>query len=404
MTSLRLMTQRVGITALAISVLLGASGCGLLMDLAGMADGGGGGRVSRTLPATINTDTLLTAGNYVVEQNVTVTGAVLNIDAGVTITFKAGTGLTVLSDGYLVARGTASQPITLTGQAAVPGYWNGLHFSASDASSNSLEYVTIEYAGGYDFFGWESARACLVLSGSGGAPAQISVTNCTLRHSAGVGFFTDENVVINDFSNNTFTQNATGAGHTNAAVASFLDKSSTYAGNTVDRVRVAGDTVDTTQTWAAIDVPYVLLGTVTVQGFLTIEPGATLQFSSGTGMTVLSAGSLSALGSAASPITFTGEVAVPGHWNGLYFSVSDSPANQLDYVTIEYAGGYKFFGWDTARTNLVLSESQAAITNSTFRHSDGWGVWVSNDSTVNGDLATANTYSNNILGDVYLEP
>jgi len=355
------------------------------------------------LPAVIDNDLVLLPGCYRTEQSVTVSdGALLTIMPGVTIYFAADTGLTVLSDGRLVAEGTAAAPIKLTGNLAVRGYWRGLHFSSSGSADNRLDYVTIEYGGGYDFFGWETARANLVLSGTVSSPTRISVTNCTLRESAGAGFFTDESVEVDEFGGNTITANATAAGVTSAAVLDFLDDTSTYQGNVLDVIYVSGDDIDSARTWPALDAAYVFTTGTTVHAALTIAPGATLKFQEGVGFTVLTDGSLTAVGTAEQPILFTGEAEVPGHWNGLYFSSSNSYSNRLEHVTVEYGGGYEFFGWDTARTNLVLNGSVLEVNNCTFQHSAGWGIWVSSDSTLAGDLETSSFFEN-VAGEVFWE-
>jgi uncharacterized repeat protein (TIGR01451 family) len=102
----------------------------------------------------ISTPTTWTLANspYIVNGTVTIQqGAILTIEAGVTISFTAGTGLEIgntTSSGRLVADGTLSQPITFTAQTASPvrGFWDGIEFSANSLR-NTLRYCVIEYAG-----------------------------------------------------------------------------------------------------------------------------------------------------------------------------------------------------------------------------------------------------------------
>ncbi len=359
----------------------------------------------QTLPQTIDSDMVLRAGCYVAEKNVVITGgATLTIEPGVTIRFKKDSGMTVLRHGRLSAVGTAGSPIVFTGEQATSGFWNGLHFSDTNSSANKLEYVTIQYAGAYPFFGWEFARANLVLSGVGNSPTKISVKNCTLRDSAGFGFFINPNVDLTSFAGNTVTANTTGAGYTYASVLGSLDNTSSYNGNAIDIVRASGNSVETDQIWPAINADYEFVTSTTVHAVLTIEPGARLVFGQEVGFTVLRGGVLSAIGTGAKPIVFTGKLTVPGYWNGLYFSSSESPLNRLENVTLEYGGGYEFFGWDTARTNLVVKNSQLQVTSCKIQQSAGWGAWVGNDAAVNVDLETANTYAGNLAGNVYRQP
>ncbi len=166
-----------------------------------------------SLSGTIDTDTTLPAGCYLVESSVSVTGgAMLTIEQGVIIKFQQDAGMTVRSDGRLSAVGTAEQPIIFTGEEAVRGYWDGLDFSFSNSFENRLDHVTIEYGGGYRFFGWESARTNLMLNGSSSAPVRVEVTNCTLRESAGWGIWIDDDATVNaDIETaNTFAGNTGG--------------------------------------------------------------------------------------------------------------------------------------------------------------------------------------------------
>ncbi|HET9327817.1 MAG TPA: hypothetical protein VFQ05_13710, partial [Candidatus Eisenbacteria bacterium] len=87
--------------------------------------------------------------------------------------------------------------------------------------------------------------------------------------------------------------------------------------------------------------PYTVTCPVTVYNGaqLTIEPGVTLEFEAGAGLTVghpngSSTGSLMAVGTAESPIVFTSTSGVPGGWNGIIFWGS-SLASQMSYCVIE---------------------------------------------------------------------
>ncbi|MGB2987369.1 MAG: hypothetical protein WBE26_16000, partial [Phycisphaerae bacterium] len=132
---------------------------------------------------------------------------------------------------------------------------------------------------------------------------------------------------------------------------------------------------------------------------LTIAPGARLVFEAGRDMTVDSDGQLSAVGTKDQPIVFTGEEQTPGYWGGLRFYHSNSPDNRLDYVTIEYGGGYH-------DANLFLdgtlsSPVQLAVTNSLFQESETWGIYLDSDTNVNADIETANEFFNNASGAVH---
>ena len=77
-------------------------------------------------------------------------GAVLTVDAGVTIAFGNYDGLTV--NGTLVTLGTAAGPVVFTAAGrAQAGAWGGIAFNSSSAGS-SLTGAVVQYGG------WKSGR------------------------------------------------------------------------------------------------------------------------------------------------------------------------------------------------------------------------------------------------------
>jgi len=320
--------------------------------------------------------------------------AALTLDPAVSIEFASGTQMNIDTDGSLIAIGTVDDPILLTGVEQVRGYWGGLRFNQTNAPDNQLDYVTIEYGGGY----WE---ANLHITGSASYACQVAVTNCTLQESDAYGLYCNEYATITAFSGNTLTANTSGAAQLDADCAGYLDDTSTYVGNDSDVVEIWGSWVNSAATWPAIDASYFCDGSITVDAALTIAPGATILFDAGANMSVDSSGSLTAVGTAALPIMFSGGQEVAGYWGGLRINQSNSPSNQLDYVTIEYGGGY----WE-ANLYIVGSSSypaQATVTNCHISDSGEWGIIVDTAyATVNADIDTANTFANNASGDVSL--
>ena len=110
---------------------------------------------------------------------------------------------------------------------------------------------------------------------------------------------------------------------------------------------------------------------------------------------------VTAQGTAASPIVLTGQEKTPGYWNGLQLWDSNSVNNILDYVTIEYAGGGGFPSANLAVIN-TMEFPRIQVQHCTIGHSAGWGVLVDQHATVNGDMATVNTFADNASGDVYV--
>ncbi len=143
----------------------------------------------------------------------------------------------------------------------------------------------------------------------------------------------------------------------------------------------------------------VVDGTISVSdSTLTINPGVTLIFTSGSEIDVGSTGVLSANGTADQPILFTSEQATPGYWDGIEFSSSNSLNNRLDFVTIEYGGATE------NDANLHMRDSGDAnriiINQSTFRNSLGYGLKFKKN-TLLGQF-TNNVITGNLKGPVLL--
>jgi hypothetical protein len=350
-----------------------------------------------------STDTTL-KGCYLVETKISVhSGALLTIEPGSLLVFKKDTGLTISSDGALKAQGTAAEPILFTGEEKTRGHWDGILLHNSDSDDNILEHVTIEYGGAYKFPYGEKADLALT---SSGYPVKASISNTTLQESAGYGFFFDRMSAIPSFANNTVTKNASGAGYIEDEAAAKLDGSSTYSGNDQDFVLLAVNTVEATQTWPALDVPYHVDGVLIVDKdpgiTLTIGAGATLKFLPASGLEIGSFGALTAKGSAGAKITFTrADATTP--WRGIQFHNSASSSNILDQVIIEHGGGYQFPYGDKANVAITSSgfPAKLTLTNSTIRNSAGYGIWVDIDASL---TESGNTFSGNASSpDIFYE-
>lgn len=110
-------------------------------------------------------------------------------------------------------------------------------------------------------------------------------------------------------------------------------------------------------------------------GTLTISPGVTLQFAAGLGLFLEEDGALTAVGTATNPILLTARSKSPGAWVGLRFDSSNSPQNQLGYVTVQYGGSPS--GSDAADF-VVIGSSRVAVSNCTFADSSTLGFVLRN--------------------------
>lgn len=152
--------------------------------------------------------------------------------------------------------------------------------------------------------------------------------------------------------------------------------------------------------WTVTNAPYIVDSDVTVaeDSSLTIKPGVTVKFTTGTSMFVN--GLLTADGKTDSLITFTSNASTPaaGDWGRIEFVNSTDPATILDYCVVEYGGD------GTRNTNLFYEAGSPTvqITNSNIRYSSGNGVTI---RTSQLQISGTSFYENanwGVYGDAFL--
>jgi hypothetical protein len=346
-----------------------------------------------TLASSISASTTLVAGCvYKVTNNITVAAsALLTVEPGVRVEFAQGAGLEV--DGALNAVGTAALPIVFTGTQATAGYWDGIYFNTTIDNRNVLDHVIVEYAGYASLFSGVMANVGLYKS-------SVQITNSTLRNGSGFGLGMSAGsklVAAAGFAGNTLTLNTSGAATLLGDVVGQLSGGSTFGGNSKDIVAVAGHTVATAQTWPALDVPYLIGGTVTVQAALTIAAGAHFRFASAQGLTVSSTGSLTAQGLTGKEITFVADQPTPGYWDGISYSSSNDIKNVLDHVIIEYGGTNAAYSSSDPPSSLEIYKSRIQLTNTIARNGSGHGLTLIGATL---DKFSGNQFTLNALGPV----
>lgn len=329
--------------------------------------------------------------------NITV-AAKLDIKPGVTIEFRSGAQITVNSAGTLSAIGTTTNPILLTATEPTPGYWNGVRLVFSN-TGNTLEHVTIEYGGSA-----ASDTGNLVLTANSSNPTRLSASNLVLRNSQTNGFSIDNGSNLAKFDNVTSTMNQR-AGYVATAMARFIGTGSNFMGNTEDLIRVGNGSVDADSTWRNHGVPYSIAG-LSISTKLDIDPGVSMIMDAGAGIRIDSNGALSANGTAALPIVFTGKESTPGYWDGIHFIYSPTINNKLAHVVVEYGGGGSSNPADTGNITMTCNgsnPSRVQISDTALNFSLGWGLFIDNTGCT-ATIGTNVSYSGNGQGAVNLAP
>ncbi len=338
---------------------------------------------------TISTAVTLDKACYDVNGTQSVSaGGSLTIVPGVVMRFAAATELYIGQGGSLSANGTLAQPIILTGKDKTAGFWRGVRFVYANSTANVLTHTVVEYGGG------GSGEANISVDGLSSSKGRLRLNQVTLRHSLKSGFGFDSDTVVDDFTGVLSTKNAS-PGYLPANVVSLLGTTSSFTGNATDAIEVKSQTVTTPQTWRRLDVPYRMVdGTsYTLDAPLTIEPGTTLKFASAASLYVSQAGSLTAVGTATAPITFTGEQPTAGYWRGIQWVYSNSTKNELQHAVVEYGGAVADSG-NLTLDGLSSSQARIKLSDVTLRHSAHYGFTFDGDTAVDAFARVSSTNNN----------
>ncbi|GAB3840518.1 PKD domain-containing protein [Hymenobacter jeollabukensis] len=341
--------------------------------------------------------------DYLANGSVAV-NAELVLMPGVTIGFARDARLTINTGGVLIAEGTATQKVRFIGQQATKGFWQGV-FISSASNANSLDYAEVLHTGSS---APTSVKAGLTVNSGG----QLTAKNSLFSLSDGYGLHLVNTAVLRDFANNTFSNNTEAGLYLPARLVSKLDAASRFTGgNGRDVVEINNGTLAAgapEAVWPNFTdgTPYRLPVILNVSSGLKLSPGVKLQFGPDAGISVESNGYLSAIGTAASRITITGNQATQGYWKGIGFTYAYNPQNALEYVDISGGGGQRFGAINTG--NIVLfgngtSRSRVTVRNCTLSNSGGYGIVLGYDTQLNADAATVNTFSGNARGTIVNE-
>ncbi len=142
---------------------------------------------------------------YRMEGRPDIDNGTFTIEPGADFIFEADAGIRINNDAAaIVAEGTAEDPITMTGVVEQPGHWRGIGIRSAN-SQNTIDYATIEYAGGSSWGVVTAANVQIY------ADAQLTLTNSELRNSDGWGAHARDGEDADvTFSGNTYANNADG--------------------------------------------------------------------------------------------------------------------------------------------------------------------------------------------------
>ena len=335
--------------------------------------------------------------------------AVLTVDSGVVIKFKSGAGILINEGAGLNAIGTVNKPIVFTGEQPTNGYWGGLYFIDSDNINNQLNYCVIEY-GGKDSYLYDEGN--IVIGSNDYGMARVAINNSTIRRSLKCGISVSKNSFLTDFSHNNITLNTEEPIILEPMSYFDLDTTNSYNGNGKDYIKIPNQYSYYTTfaiVFPSINVPYYISGNLNLGAGLDISAGVRIIMGQGSEIDVNGkfgkAGYFNAVGTATDSIIITGMQPTPGYWNRIMFSSLDVK-NEFKYCRVEYGGKTGNTLDENALIAMYSLSDQASIkiTNSRLQNSLSYGLFLLQGFNYNSDISTANTYSNNISGNIFIKP
>jgi hypothetical protein len=390
-------------------------------------DPGLGGQ-THTDSILVNT-TWTPAGNpHRVDQLIHVEGtAWLKLDPGTLVCFGDGGGLRADNGGRVRVLGSAAAPVVLT--AVDPGDgWLGIHLAGTPAAGSVIDHLRLEHTRGTFALATHDRHAASIDSSlfrqnemglylwgyysqmrrsqvdTVTSPVEPAVTvggkvtfrQNVIRGAAGVGLavlgtdsvqlgsglvqgsggiglqVTTPRSGLLGIAQIRVTGGATYPAAMDVSAFARIYWAQSHAdsllGNARDTVVITGGTLTETA-HAGATLPWYVIGGVTVQGngVLRAHPGATLAFASFVGLVALNGGYVSARGTPAAPVRFTGSF-----WSGLQLGEFIPPPGQgegtsyLTNVHMEGSQGMAVTAWPPHRV---------VIDSAVFRQNGG-AAWL----------------------------
>lgn len=329
--------------------------------------------------------------DYIASSNVNMK-ADLIIEPGVKIVYESNVALNIDADGALLAEGTASEPVVMTGTTESNGFWKGIGVFSSDIR-NVMDYVEVSYAGSAEYGGGLYAKFNVGIESAD----KMKVTNCTFSQSGDYGLYVEKGGELTGFANNTFENNVGIPLAIDANNMTQMDANSTFTGNGTQYVELQNSTLTlgSESIWTAFadGTPYWVTGNISIRSGLKINEGVVLEFGSDLDLSVEDTGYIIAKGTAEKRVKFLGKAGAAGSWRGVKIFTNDTK-NEFDYVEIAHGGSNELGHGLYERANLGIENGdRAKVTNSIFRDSNGYGLYVEKGAAL--EAFANNEFKNN---------
>jgi len=319
--------------------------------------------------------------DYVITCYANVQGS-LKIEPGVVIEFENHAGLRVnLNSKVFEIKGTATNPVILTGTSKQKGHWRGIFLTEAHNQNNLIEHTVIEYAGSQNLTEtspiYEGSLAIRGVSGT--TPQALHLNHVEIKNGGSIGLDyhrLEKNATVST-SNLTITGNEGVPVKVSAEMAHIFNNTSSYAGNTSDFFNITPSYYgieDQTVSWKKLDVPYLVDSRVHIKndGHLTIEAGVEMQFKPGgyiqpyDGSTAGGNNlSLKIQGTADNPVHLKAYNGT--NWGGIMFGFTQEN-NVIDHAIIENAkGDFPVGNHQNTGAIYMHASPKLSVSNTTFK-------------------------------------
>lgn len=140
-------------------------------------------------------------------------------------------------------------------------------------------------------------------------------------------------------------------------------------------------------------VDYIITCDPKIAGDLIIDAGVIIEFENNAGLQFKSDvnAKIQMNGTADKPIILTGVQKDKGSWRGLLLT-SNNPTNQMNHVTIEFAGQKRPGGWGLEGAVIGATKAVMKMDNCTFQHNAVFGLhWNGSSGLDAGELTLSNS-------------